>query len=71
MSERDFDLAEISQRREVEIGLQQARAKLHNRLLPVGTCYNCQEGVHSAALFCDSDCEKDYTARVARSVQNQ
>lgn len=34
-------------------------------LRPRGSCYNCHEPDldHPAALFCDANCEQDYSAR--------
>lgn len=32
-------------------------------LIPVGFCYNCNEPVAKAALFCDRYCRDDYERR--------
>jgi hypothetical protein len=70
MDENQFEIAEENERRTIELAIKTARDNLKQMLLPTGMCYNCQEPLKGQKLFCDLDCEHDYTLRLKRKIQN-
>lgn len=54
----DIDLAQS----ETDLLQAQALANLrsNDRLKPTGRCYNCEESVGEAQLFCSPECRDDY-----------
>jgi hypothetical protein len=48
----------------------QTKNRVVTRMEFTGFCYNCEEPVKTAALFCDKDCRDDYEHRERMSLQN-
>lgn len=44
----------------------EANRKVEHKLLPRNKCYNCEEFVSGAKLFCDDECRIDWAARIKR-----
>lgn len=46
--------------------INRVRAQAEYSLVPCGHCYNCDELVQGARLFCDGFCRDDYDLRKRR-----
>jgi hypothetical protein len=63
----DADLAQHISEQIIEL---QTKNRVVTRMEFTGFCYNCEEPVKMAALFCDKDCRDDYEHRERMSLQN-
>lgn len=60
----DVDRAEALIRRTVDASLAEVRAR--PSLIPIGTCYNCEDPVPQHHIFCSSECSVDHRHRIKR-----
>lgn len=50
---------------ELQLKVALRNVKNIKKLVAVGYCYNCNEGVGQGMTFCDPDCRDDYEADLA------
>jgi len=65
MDEKEFELAQAITDAMIEDGIKKAQD--YRPLPATGNCWNCEAQVVEGALFCDPECQEDWTKRTKRT----